>query len=54
MKIGQKEIELLKRFADHFNKDNTKYDTLITQADIVDFVGRENLRLPVVINRREL
>ena len=47
MKLGQKEIDLLKRFAEEVNSYKTIENYRINDADIIDFVGRENLRLPV-------
>ncbi|WP_299526023.1 hypothetical protein [uncultured Lutibacter sp.] len=48
MKLGQKEIELLGRFKDYLNKSEPDVLKKISEYEIVDFVGRENLRLPVV------
>ena len=49
MKLGQKEIELLERFRECWNMNNDTSQEEITESDIKDFVGGENLRLPGVL-----
>lgn len=48
MKLGQKEIELLYKFRNHWNINSESGISVITEADVVDFAGRENLRLTAV------